>query len=204
MTTRVYGGGVLWWRPTPLPGALIILLLAVTVVSATRGQSETGGQEERRLIDALKDGQVQDLEPERLEKAIRRLGEIKSVAAIDSLVQLLTFRSPTQKDTSDHMTTPLGRYPAAGALYSIGKPALPALVKVIETSEANSLQTNNAVFAQLNIFNDNRGEGLLYLQQAAEKASSNEATQRLMDAADLVKKHIYSGGPSSKRGHAFR
>src|SRR5262249_20187630 len=116
---------------------------------------------------------------------------IKSVAAIDGLVQLLTFRSPTQRDTSDHDTTPLERYPAAGAPYKIGKPAPPAPVNVIETNEGNSLPTNKSLFALLNIFNDDRVEGLLYLHQAAEKATSSEATQRLMDAAESAKKYIH-------------
>src|SRR5262245_57378087 len=108
MTTRVSAGRVLHLH-SPLPVAVIFLCRAVAVMLPTKPQSDTHGQEERRLIEVLKDGRVQDLEPERLEKAIRRLGEIKSVAAIDGLVQLLTFRSPTQRDTSDHDTTPLER-----------------------------------------------------------------------------------------------
>ena len=47
------------------------------------------------------------------------------------------------------------------------------------------------MYALLNIFNDNRIEGLLYLQQAADRATSPEATYRLMNAAESAKKYIH-------------
>jgi hypothetical protein len=116
-----------WWNSGVPSLIAVLLLLAMPTVCKTNGQSDASDREEESLIAVLKDGRIQDEERERLEKAINRLGELRSTAAINNLVDLLTFRSTTQKDTFDHDTSPLGRYPAAGALYHIGRPALGAL-----------------------------------------------------------------------------
>jgi hypothetical protein len=126
-------------------------------------------------------------------EAIRRLGEIRSVAAIDDLVSLLTFKRTFRwesKDNSDIVEiqpiTPANRYPAVGALMEIGSAALPALVKALETHETDSLETQNAVLVVQHVFRDQPQEAAMYLRAAATKSQTPLAGERLINAANRV------------------
>lgn len=156
-------------------------------------------QEVEQLLTVLRDEQLRESEPERVVQAILQLGRMKCIAAIDDLVQLLTFRRTLEwekgKETGEliielqAMSTD-GRYPATGALLQIGKPSLPALIKVIETYASGSLESENAIFTVRMIFADKSSEGVQYLRKAAAKASSSEAAQRLWDAAERAPKFV--------------
>ena len=71
------------------------------------------------------------------------------------------------------------RFPAVNALYLIGKPALPALVKVIENFDEQDLMSRNARYTMVVIFSGKLSEGVEYVTQAASKSSSALGSQRL-------------------------
>jgi hypothetical protein len=88
-------------------------------------------------------------------------------------------RPPVKRRPSDFYAeiTSIGtdrRYPATGALFQIGRPALPALIKVIETHESSSLESENAIYTVEGIFREALAEGTKYLREAAVRALSPE------------------------------
>jgi hypothetical protein len=176
----------------------IITLLAI-VLLAFRGKAvvfkesqmpEQMGSAEQHLLDFVRDKESRNKDREGLAQAIERLGEMRSYAAIDDLVQLITFNrtlpsnegiQPTFID-KEHPVTPLSVYPATGALFHIGEPALPALMKLIETSDPESLASQNAVYTLMAIFREDPEAGVQYLQDAADQAPTPEASKSLLRA----------------------
>lgn len=149
------------------------------------------------LITILSDEQLRGTEPERVTRAIIRLGEIRSVDAINDLAKLLTFEQTSKSERNavtgfgeDHPTTPLSRYPAASALFQIGKPALPAIIKEIETHESGSLASENAIYTVMMIHRDNKLEAVKYLEEAATKASSSLASERLLAGVAKIEREL--------------
>jgi len=180
-------------------------LLTVTVVPVARGaatvsiglQSNDTSREIQALMGILQDEQAHKDRSDLLLYAIERLGELRATAAIDHLVKLLTFRRTFKLEEvsggrANKPVTPLGRYPAAGALAQIGKPALPALVKVIESNESGSDVSEAAIWTVREIFRPVPAERGMYLREAAAKASDTEGARRLRLAAkkedDLLKR----------------
>lgn len=174
--------------------ALALLISVGQILAQHKQQSTSEDQESMQLLTILRDKQIQEREPERVAKVIERLGEIKSVEAIDDLVQHLTFSRNIQQEkigdvvVGERFITLFGRYPAAGALFQIGKPALPALIKVIGAEETGSLAGENAIHTVTQIFRDSPAEGVSYLKDAAANASTAQAARRLSDAAERVRR----------------
>lgn len=173
---------------------LVALLVWVGQALSQHSREAAKNQDSAQLITVLRDEQLRKREPELVAKAIERLGDIKSVEAIDDLVHLLTFIRNIQPErvgdviVGEHFITTFGRYPAAGALFRIGKASLPALIEVVETEQADSLAGENAIYTVTQIFRDAPLEGVEYLRDAAAKASSTQAAQRLSDAAKKMKR----------------
>lgn len=148
------------------------VLLTFAVVTVSKGQRieqeeaatvESGKEIEKRLLETIRNEQLKQSDPDSFRRAIRRLGEIRSVAAIDDLIKLLSFRAhyPSDDDidhTESHPIGLLGRYIAGSALSEIGEPALPALVKVIETHDCKDIESEVA------------GEAIIYAIKDYEKA----------------------------------
>jgi hypothetical protein len=63
----------------------------------------------------------------------------------------------------------LDHYPAANALFEIGKPALPALLTVATEEKPDSLKFKNAVSTIMLIYRDESSQGVHFLRQAALK-----------------------------------
>jgi hypothetical protein len=146
------------------------------------------GDEIAKLLAVLRDAEVRKMHPEQVVSAIQRLGEMRAVEAIDDLVGLLTFARRFEWERDDAIIeiqpiTPGNRYPASEALFEIGRPALPALVKVIELNKLDSLPGQNALFAIRNIFRENLSEGVKYLKSAAEASATPDSAQNLSRAA---------------------
>jgi len=152
MTKRILKLGVHYSSGLAL---LIIALLALSgkaVVSKERTMPDHREDDEKQLLAIVRDKEMQDKDRRAVVQAVVRLGEIRSIAAIDDLINLITFRgileskqapSPIVIDM-EHPVTPLSVYPATGALFHIGRPALPALIKLIETSDPDALASQNA------------------------------------------------------------
>src|SRR5262249_55030644 len=83
------------------------------------------------------------------------------------------------------------RFPAVSALYLIGKPALPALVKVIENFDEQDLMSRNARHTIVSIFSGKLSEGVKYINQAASECSSALCSQRLSILAREMNRIIW-------------
>ncbi len=174
--------------------ALALVSIGGTVMQDAKQRPDAQDEKVSQLIVILSDQKMRQDKPQHVIQAINQLGQMRSIAAIDSLVRLLTLRQDFEWEKPvDHVVLkrhPIsvdGRYPAVGALIQIGKPSLPALAKVIETEEINSLASENAIYAVGIIFRDTPSAAVEYLREAATKASTPEAAKRLSNAAEKMK-----------------
>lgn len=120
---------------------------------------------EKELIGILRDKGLQKIDPDKVVHAIRELGDSKSISAIPDLIALLGFRrhypsDDAKDDVESHPETWTGRYPAGGALFQIGEPAIPALIKVIQNRRCEEIESQVAIEAVRGIFRDKIKEGL--------------------------------------------
>lgn len=189
--------------------SMALMLLCINVVAALKAGYRAGGdvglgqargdQEVMQLLAILRNEHLRTSEPERVVEAIQRLGELKDPVSIDDLVQLLTFKRTFEQEKGNldvineiHLITPQGRYPATEALIAIGKPSLPALLKVVETEKSRSLASQNAVSSIMAIFREEPLKGVQYLQDAAAKSPSLEASSRFLEAAEYARKFAHN------------
>jgi HEAT repeat protein len=175
--------------------ALMLLCVACSAGQAQDDERKVSRKEEiNKLIAVIRDARMQDTNPDRVVQAIQRLGEMKATEAVDVLAELLTFRrwlpwekDPTQPKDEVGVTSDRQRYPATLALLLIGAPALPALIKVIEAHDPGSLETRNALEVIIPLSRYGRAAYVQKLNDAAARAASPEAAQRLMKAAETLK-----------------
>lgn len=163
--------------------------LGCSLARAGQAEKRCGEEITRPLLEVLHQKDLQQTDPVAVRTAIEKLGMMRCVDVIDDLVALLTFRFPFPKE--DEMVTnrrfTATRYPATNALPLIGKPALPALVKVIETNDPASLLSKNARFTARCIFAYREKEGDEFFRQAADKAATPEAKERLLKALETAR-----------------
>jgi hypothetical protein len=168
-----------------LHAVLLLALIAQILTAKLEGygqvtQSQSGGEEIAQLIAIIRNSQLRIEDPEKVVEAINKLGEMKVASAVDDLAQLLSFRLVSQGERQTGIITEANkRFPAVDALYLIGKPALPALVKVIENFDEQDWMSRNARYLMVAIFNGKLSEGVEYVTQAASKSSSALGSQRL-------------------------
>jgi hypothetical protein len=121
--------------------------------------------------------------------AIQQLGAERYTAAADVLATYLDFQAPgTEKvgapGTVYRRIPSLGdKYPAATALFEIGKPATPSLVRVIANSASSDLLRKNALEVLFAVHRENLADGTRELNNASRSATDNEAATRLLHAA---------------------
>jgi hypothetical protein len=165
------------------PGLPSVLLQARPI------QEQKESAQVEHLLSELRDPQLRSNEPEKVFQAISQLGKMKSVAAIDDLVNLLSFERPSTVEQPDkdayveiHLVTTSDRYPATGALIDIGKPALSALVGAIKTHPIGSLESENATDVILMILRERPADAIEYLDEATAQTSAGEERKRLRHA----------------------
>lgn len=169
---------------------MLTSLLALTLLGLpTVGKAQEGEKgvdrsaEISELIEVIQNDSIRDQNPERVVKAIRRLGELRAVEAVEPLVRLLTFRKPrTEKGYAIYERA---YYPARTALYSIGKAAVPKLVQSIAEHGIGSVQGLNAFGTLVSIYGkegNEREEGLLRVKEALSKAEAQKERQNLAEA----------------------
>lgn len=188
--------------PVILVLSLLLLALGGEAMSdldqrTTESNSQPVDGETRQLLTILRDEQLREREPSKVVEAIKRLGEMRSAPAIVDLTRLLTFKQTfeweSQNDDVVVEIQPIhtgNRYPATSALSQIGKPALPELVKVIETQEPGSLAAENAIYTIAQIFREDPQNGIQYMKEAVFKAPSPDSEQRLLQAAEKIEKSL--------------
>jgi len=179
---------VSWRALRELAGCLAALSLACGLAGAAQAEKRCGEEITRPLLEVLHQKDPQQSDPVGVRTAILKLGRMRCADAIDDLIGLLTFRFPFPKENEMAMNRPFtgSRYPATSALTEIGKPALPALVKVIETNDPASLLSKNARFTVRSIFAYRLADGDKFFKEAAEKAATPEAKQRLLKALETA------------------
>ena len=178
--------------------AVLALLFVCAPCPAGQAQADerTMSREEElsKLTAIVRDAPLQASDPDRVVQAIERLGEINAVEAVDDLAGLLTFRKwlPWEKDPNKlkddiHPISDRDRFPAIRALIMIGPPSLPALIRVIEAHEPDSLETRHAMEAIISLSRYERPGYVKKLKDAAARVSTPEAAQRLLKAAEALK-----------------
>ena len=178
--------------------ALTFVLLGLAAETVARNRLPGAHQDgERHFLSILRDRQAQENQPDAVVTAIERLGGMRSVAAIDDLINLITFKRtlPEQATPSSPIQGGLPKgtmsvYPATAALFHIGEPALPALIAVIEASDAEALESQNALYTVMAIFRENRKAGVDYLEKAANQAKSTEGASNLLRAAQRARSFL--------------
>lgn len=116
-----------------------------------------------------------------------QLGFGRHTEATKTLVAYLDYRSPDDLKGARQMV--VGRnadpYPAATALFMIGKPAVPDLIEAVAGSATSGVARSNAVLTVFVIYRDDISEAVRMLKRAAKARESTdcEASQRLIDAA---------------------
>ncbi len=168
---------------------------SVRVENRQPEHSVTGftGTNVEELLTIIRDDRLWEEDQDRVARAMYRLGELRAVEAINDLTRLLTYRRSFESDETrvGNLIEPTSRYPAIGALYGIGEPSLPALVRVIEEHEGGSRPSDNAIFTVKIIYRETPGRAVEYLREVATRASSPEAARRLSEAAQRAE-HPYA------------
>lgn len=207
--------GLFLKRPIWARGILLVLslLLLPCAQAEARISGQTGDENEevKRLIMVLRDEGLREHEPQQVIKAIERLGALKAATAIDDLAQLLTFRQPFEGESVRKTNIQMWQfpyYPAIKALSQIGKPALPALIKIIEENESgsfgrgldparlfdksqsSSIASDNAISVILAIFREKPVKAVEYLKKTAANASTPLTRQRLTEAAEKTEEFV--------------
>lgn len=174
--------------------AVVLLGLAGETVARNNRLPAAHQDGERRFLSILRDKQAQENQPDLVVAAIEQLGGMRSVAAIDDLVNLITFKrtlperaTPSSPIQGGLPAGPMSVYPATEALFHVGEPALPALVAVIEASEPEALASQNALYTIMAIFREDREAGVEYLENAAKQAHNTEGSKNLLRAAERAK-----------------
>ncbi len=184
----------------------LILAAAVAPRPAQPGQ-DLASQDEptarqqkiESLLKTLHDRELQETDPDQVVKAIVQLRDMRAVEAIDDLIGLLTYRRvwlwekkrepgqpPPPRDGFGPTGNTTAAYPATAALTLIGKSALPALLKVIETHEVDSLEAKNSRDTVRAILRHERSGADQLFREAAAKASSPEIAKRFLHALETA------------------
>lgn len=157
--------------------------------------SQNSEDEVQNLIAILKDKDAKIKTPELIYKVMEQLGRLKAQEAIPELIDCLDYKRRYEWEAPEesgivneiHTITPAGRYPAVSALFQIGKPALPLLIKVMETEESNSVRSQNALYTIQIIFREDITEAIEYLKKSMSKSTAQNAKIRLQTAIEKTR-----------------
>lgn len=147
-------------------------------------------EEKQELMGALVNEKLRTDDPDKLKEVIKKVGQKKIVDAIPYLIDLLDFRYISfHERTQSHYRSlsEYENYPATEALYYIKKPALPALIKVIETEEEDSLKSKNALTVIQTIFSDEVPKGIEFLEKSTLESATTTGHLRLLKATQKTK-----------------
>jgi len=170
---------------------LAITMAALAIVNCARAQSslcpEQQGMKPEQLLKSL-EGDRATLKSRCIVNAINQLGEKRYAPAADTLTTYLDFRMPGTENKGHEIfivrIPALGdKYPAATALFEIGKAASPSLVRAIADSSTPELLRDNAVEVLFDVYRENLADAVSVLNRASRSASDAASSMRLWDAA---------------------
>ena len=176
---------------------LLAAIFALGVIGVTPVAGQTSREEKVSAMMAIVRSPEKHSQDE-VAEAIDNLGQLRAAEAVNDLVRLLSFRrtfwwEASKSDAIQEIrpVTRSGRYPAVGALFSIGEPALPSLTRVIEKEPGNSLRAANALEAIGLIFREKPNDAVRHLREAASKAKGTSASRLSAAAAKLERGHLH-------------
>lgn len=154
----------------------ILVIFAITIVSGGSLNAQNCDPLRQatsaQLITFLQYNSRSENEWPCIKFALRELGRNKAKAkeAIPVLVDYLDYERPLSEAEKNgfylHMPSVVEMYPATDALFSLGQPAIPAMIRVIESSD-DAQKHENAVFVFMQIYRERMPEGIQKLKAAS-------------------------------------
>jgi hypothetical protein len=111
---------------------------------------------------------------------IKSLQYVRAQESIKLLVEYLDFKRPPDLVATGSNSD---AYPAVTALFTIGRPALSALVRVIPTTSSSNVARDNAVEAIMAIYRDDPHAGIGFLLREAARSQDSGERASLRQAA---------------------
>lgn len=167
----------------------ILAFAANLSAECARWNSQIDAPPAQELVAFLEQKDVLTHQPDCTVAALEILGNQQAVDYIPQIVNFLGFRRKFYWEGTGFNIRPvteLGHYPAAMALFEIGKPALPALLAVAAQEKHDSLRFNNAVNTIMLIHRDHASCGVRFLRQAALQQDNYERRANLDAAVALA------------------
>ena len=162
--------------------SMTLILLAVQFTHAAICE-KVAKSSSAELMELLK-GDLQSTTPECIEQAVVRLGDFREASAAAVLVNFLDFKRPLNEREKLGINMRWERFPAVGALFSIGKPAIPALLATLRSEKITEVARQNAIRAVSTIFRDDPPQGVGELRKAAREAKEPTEAARLRSGAE--------------------
>lgn len=169
------------------------IIVAVPVAQRRPPNPDCQSDREMEYIKALRSSEVQESDPEFFVESIICTGKLRSIAAVNALADLLDYKYefPWDHGGEFYLVSRTERYPAAGALVEIGKPALPSLTVALGSRDMASDPARTIVVAMLLIFDGNLENTASYLRKASLGADSDDERQRLLNGISYLE-HLKS------------
>jgi hypothetical protein len=163
--------------------AFLCLMFALLASPARASDcSQVAASDPADLIKFLKT-EASIADPTCVAKAIVRLGDFRTPAGAAVLIGLLDFQRPESVKEKYHLADLHDKFPAVPALFSIGKPAIPALLAKLQTGEMDAVARSNAIRTITAIYRDNPPNAIATFMRAATKATDQGAAVRLESCA---------------------
>jgi hypothetical protein len=182
--------GGLFYLTTATYKAALMQDKATTIERQEKPKSKVLNKEVTQLLEIIKNRNLVTESPDKLAHVIEVLGQRRITEAIPDLIEYLDFRRIHKWEGTGVVLHPLpkeGDYPAVGALFSIGKPALPVLIKVVEENDIDSVKSKNALKIIQLIFREDLSEGVKYLESQLINSTSQDGKQRLQSAVEKTR-----------------
>jgi len=160
---------------------LILPLCLVTYVEAI-DCSDVPTSKPNELAQFLK-AQAREADSECVSQMISRLGEFRRASNANVLIDLLDFQRPESAREKASLFDMHDKFPAVPALFSIGLPAVPALLSKLQSGEENEVFRSNGIRALVTIYRDNPPEAIATLMKAAAAAKTETEAVRLESCA---------------------
>lgn len=148
----------------------------------------TAAVEDRRktINDAMAILRNEGTDPERKARAIYVLGEFRSVESVSLLKDVVTF-SPAMDGPArtEREWGPWGTFPAADALIKIGYDSVPAMIEILESSDALDVRKLSLEVIR-GVFRGDLGMVRIVLEHAASAQKEPAKKQRLQLALDAL------------------
>lgn len=131
-------------------------------------------------ISVISDKQYLSQNSNCVAKALIFLGQFHIEKAIPRMIELLGYEDKVENPLRGR--TRNEEYPAIAGLAGMGKPAVPALLKALDTSKGDAVVIDNVMYALMTIYVAHPGDAIQILQKAAATQSDPLVATRLHDS----------------------